>query len=230
MTAPNHNARRESVRVGAGAGYAGDRWEPALELVEQGNIDYLVFECLAERTIAREALTKLHNPELGYNPGLVERMRAVLPECLRRGVRIVTNMGAANPLAAARRIRQEAADLGINELPCAVVLGDDVADTVRKHPELTLLESGDPLETILGRMAAANAYLGADAVAAALATGAPVIVTGRAGRQRRGDRSPAAPSPAISSNVPGKSPAAISPIPGRRTCRTRTVSASPSPM
>ena len=116
-------ARRESVRVGAGAGYAGDRWEPALELVEKGGIDYLVFECLAERTIAREALTRLHNPELGYNPGLVERMRAVLPECLRRGVRIVTNMGAANPLAAARRIRQEAADLGINDVPCAVVLG-----------------------------------------------------------------------------------------------------------
>jgi hypothetical protein len=106
-------------------------------------------------------------------------MRAVLPECLRRGVRIVTNMGAANPLAAARRIRQEAADLGINDVPCAVVLGDDVADTVRRHPELTLLETGDPLETILGRMEAANAYLGADAVAAALATGAPVIVTGR---------------------------------------------------
>src|SRR6185437_5667831 len=113
------------------------------------------------------------------NPGLVERMRAVLPECLRRGVRIVTNMGAANPLAAARRIRQEAADLGINDVPCAVVLGDDVAETVRRHPELTLLEPGDPLETILGRMEAANAYLGADAVAAALATGAPVIVTGR---------------------------------------------------
>jgi hypothetical protein len=184
MTAPRQNAqgqnaRRESVRVGAGAGYAGDRWEPALELVEKGGIDYLVFECLAERTIAREALTRLHNPELGYNPGLVERMRAVLPECLRRGVRIVTNMGAANPLAAARRIRREAADLGINDVPCAVVLGDDVADTVRKHPELTLLETGDPLETILGRMEAANAYLGADAVAAALATGAPVVVTGR---------------------------------------------------
>jgi hypothetical protein len=94
-------------------------------------------------------------------------------------VRIVTNMGAANPLAAARRIRQEAADLGINDVPCAVVLGDDVADAVRKRPELTLLETGDPLETILGRMEAANAYLGADAVAAALATGAPVVVTGR---------------------------------------------------
>jgi hypothetical protein len=179
VTAPGQNARRDTVRVGAGAGYAGDRWEPALELVEKGGIDYLVFECLAERTIAREAVTKLRNPELGYNPGLVERMRAVLPECLRRGVRIVTNMGAANPLAAARRIRQEAADLGINDVPCAVVLGDDVAETLRKHPELTLLETGDPLETILGRMEAANAYLGADAVAAALATGAPVVVTGR---------------------------------------------------
>ena len=172
-------ARRETVRVGAGAGYAGDRWEPALELAEKGDIQYLVFECLAERTIAREALARLNDPDAGYNPRLAERIRGVLPACLQRGIRIVTNMGAANPRAAARRIREEAQSLGYNDVPCAVVLGDDVADTLRKHPQLTLLESGDKLEAILPRMEAANAYLGADIVAKALERDAPVVVTGR---------------------------------------------------
>jgi hypothetical protein len=172
-------ARRETVRIGAGAGYAGDRWEPALELAEKGGIQYLVFECLAERTIAREALARLNDPNAGYNPRLAERIRGVLPACLQRGIRIVTNMGAANPRAAARRIREEAQRLGYNDVPCAVVLGDDVAETLRRHPELTLLESGDKLESILPRMEAANAYLGADIVAKALERDAPVVVTGR---------------------------------------------------
>ena len=77
------------IRVGTGAGFSDDRFEPALELAELGNIDYLVFECLAERTIARENLTRLKDPDKGYTSYLVERFRMVLPECLRhhrRGV------------------------------------------------------------------------------------------------------------------------------------------------
>jgi len=102
----------KSIRIGTGAGFSDDRFEPALELAERGDIDYLVFECLAERTIARENLTRLKDPEKGYTPYLVDRFQMVLPTCLRKGIRIVTNMGAANPLAAARVVRREAQTMG----------------------------------------------------------------------------------------------------------------------
>jgi hypothetical protein len=94
---------RTSVRVGAGAGTSDDRMLPALELAQRGDIDYLVFECLAERTVARENLDRAKNPDRGYSPSLHERLRMVLPACVERGIRIVTNMGAANPVGGARR-------------------------------------------------------------------------------------------------------------------------------
>lgn len=172
-------AKPSSIRVGTGAGFSDDRFEPAADLAEYGKLDYLVFECLAERTIARETLARLKDPEKGYTPYLVERFRSVLPSCVRNGVRIVTNMGAANPVAAARAVRREAMDMGLGSLPVAVVTGDDVADIVRAHPELRLMENGEPVESLLPRMASANAYLGADAVRDALATGAPIAITGR---------------------------------------------------
>lgn len=168
-----------SIRVGTGAGFSDDRIEPAVELAERGGVDYLVFECLAERTIARETLTRLKDPDRGYTPYLVERFQAVLPACRRNGIRIVTNMGAANPVGAARAARREALALGLGDVPVAVVSGDDVTDLVRANPQLPLMESGEPVESLLPRMASANAYLGADVVRDALATGAPVVMTGR---------------------------------------------------
>jgi hypothetical protein len=94
-------------------------------------------------------------------------------------VRIVSNMGAANPRAAARLIRKHAQDNGLGEVSCAVVLGDDVAELVRVRPDLPLMETGLPLESILPRMASANAYLGADAICRGLETGAQIVITGR---------------------------------------------------
>ena len=168
-----------SIRVGTGSGFSDDRFEPAKDLAERGGVDYLVFECLAERTIARETLTRLKDPDRGYTPYLVERFQAVLPACVKNNVRIVTNMGAANPAGAARVVRREARALGLGDIPVAVVTGDDVTEIVRANPQLTLMESGEPVESLIPRMASANAYLGADAVRDALATGAPVVMTGR---------------------------------------------------
>ena len=169
----------DKVRIGSGAGFAGDRWEPAVELVEQGGLDYIAFECLAERTIARETLAVRRGQGSGYNPQLEDRMRAVLPPAAARGVRVLSNMGAADPLAAGRKTSEIAGDLGLADRRCAVLLGDDVQDAVAAQPGLPLMETGAALESILPRMASANAYLGADAVASALATGAPAVVTGR---------------------------------------------------
>jgi hypothetical protein len=170
---------KNTIRVGCGAGFSDDRIDPAQEMAERGQCDYIAFECLAERTIARESLTRSKDPEKGYTPYLAERFQAVLPACIQNGIRIVTNMGAANPIGAARAVQREARALGIGDIPVAVVLGDDVSEQIRAHPELPLLESGEPVESLLPRMAAANAYLGADLVRDALATGAPVVMTGR---------------------------------------------------
>jgi hypothetical protein len=114
-----------TVRIGSGAGYSGDRIEPAIELAEKGALDYLVFECLAERTIALAQGARLKDPAAGYDPLLAARMTAVLPACRANGVTIVTNMGAANPVAAAERTRDIARDLGLS-LRIAAVTGDDV--------------------------------------------------------------------------------------------------------
>src|SRR5437763_7674728 len=118
------------LRIGCGAGYSGDRIEPAVELVERGDLDVIVFECLAERTIALAQQAKARHPEAGFDPLLEERMEAVLPEARRRGVRIITNMGAANPPAAADCVRRVAARVGVRGFTIAVVTGDDVRELV----------------------------------------------------------------------------------------------------
>ena len=159
---------RDTLRIGCGAGQSDDRIPPAVELAKHGELDYLVFECLAERTIGRETLTKMHDPERGYTPLLHDRLRAVLPTCIDKGIRIVSNMGAANPLAGAKAMRREAQDLGLGDIACAVVRGDDVSDVVRSRPDLTILETGEPLESLLPSLVSANAYLGADVVAQAI--------------------------------------------------------------
>lgn len=168
-----------TVRIGVGAGMADDRIAPGVQLLQTSELDYLVCECLAERTIARETLNRRRSPELGYSPMLADRIRAFLPLCREKGVRLVSNMGAANPLDAARAARRVAADAGVADVRCAAVVGDEVSALLRSHPELRLLDAEAPLESLLPRMASANAYLGADVVRDALATGAEVVITGR---------------------------------------------------
>lgn len=168
------------VRLGAGAGYAGDRIEPAVELAERGDIDYLVFECLAERTIALAQQAKLRDPEGGYDPLLEARLRAVLGPCRARGIRVVTNMGAANPVAAARKAGALAREMGLAGLRIAAVTGDDLLDAVRAG-DFVLEESGEPVASLGNRIVSANAYLGAAPIVAALADGADVVITGRVG-------------------------------------------------
>lgn len=168
------------VRIGAGAGYAGDRIAPAQELAERGDLDYLVFECLAERTIALAQLERSRHPERGYDRLLAERMRAVLAPCLARGVRILSNMGAANPLAAGQEVQRVASELGLPPFPVAVLTGDDVlAVLLERGQDIPLLDSQQRLADVQGRLISANAYLGAEALLPALATHAPVVLTGR---------------------------------------------------
>jgi hypothetical protein len=167
----------KTIRIGAGAGYSGDRIEPAVELAEHGAIDYLVFECLAERTIALAQQARQRDPSRGYDPLLEARMRAVLPDCAARGVKIVTNMGAANPRGAAAKIREIAVALGLGHLKIAAITGDDVL--AQLHAGAYVDDAGAPVLDLGARLLSANAYLGAQPLVDALARGADIVVTGR---------------------------------------------------
>lgn len=166
------------LRIGAGAGYSGDRIPPAVELAEKGELDYLVFECLAERTIALAQLEKSKDARLGFDPLLRDRMEAVLPACAAKGIRIITNMGAANPLGAAQEVMAVARERGIGKLKVAVVQGDDVLAQVMSR-EPAIMESGLPLSALKDSVISANAYLGSEPIVRALQTGADVVITGR---------------------------------------------------
>jgi hypothetical protein len=167
------------VRLGAGAGYSGDRIEPAIELAEKGRIDYLVFECLAERTIALAQQARMKDPNAGYDPLLAARMRAVLPICRARGIKLITNMGAANPFAAADATRDIARALGLTGIRIAAVTGDDVLTAAKEH-DLAIEETDRTIRSLGNTIVSANAYIGAKPIAEALAAGADVVITGRA--------------------------------------------------
>lgn len=172
----------KTLRIGSGAGYSGDRIEPAVELADKGALDYLVFECLAERTIALAQQARLAQPDAGFDPLLSERMRRVLPfvargrEAGQKRLRVISNMGAANPLSAAREVRRIAAELGLHGLTVAAVTGDDVL--AQLNPE-QLLDNGATVGELGDRLISANAYLGAEGIVEALSADADVIITGR---------------------------------------------------
>jgi hypothetical protein len=173
-----NNGRMKPFRIGSGAGYSGDRIDPAQDLAERGELDALVFECLAERTIALAQLRRSQDPQLGYDPLLKERMRAVLPACLEEGTTIITNMGAANPRAAGEAVLQVGREVALARLRVAVVTGDDVLPWMLAH-EVPLLESEQTVRNLDGRLISANAYLGADALLPALQSEVDVVITGR---------------------------------------------------
>src|SRR4051812_43141375 len=165
------------VRVGVGAGFSGDRLDAALPLVERGEIGYLVFERLAERTIALAQKDRLRDASRGYHPFLEERLRRVLPACKARGVKIITNMGAANPTAAGQRAAALASELALNGIKIAVVTGDDILDVVTDGDYLAA-ETGQSISELTD-VVSANAYLGIRSIRDALEHGADLVITGR---------------------------------------------------
>lgn len=169
----------KTIRIAAGAGYAGDRIEPALDSIARGNIDYIIFECLAERTIALAQKEKLKSPDRGYNSLLEYRMERIMPLLEEHPVKIITNMGAANPVAAARKIHEIACRHGLEYLKIATVEGDDILGDIDRYYEFPVMETGDTLRTLSEKIVSANVYLGAAEISRALAGGADIVVTGR---------------------------------------------------
>jgi len=168
---------RETVRIGCASAFWGDSTAGAEQLVRRGEIDFLVFDYLAEITMSLLARARARKPELGYVPDFVEAIAPLLPEIKQNGIRIVSNAGGINPQAAATALRRKAEEAGIS-LAIAVVTGDDLtgrADEIRAAG-VTEMFSGAAIPEKLTTM---NAYLGAQPIALALDRGADVVITGR---------------------------------------------------
>ena len=168
----------DTLRIGAGAGFAGDRLDPAVELINHANLNALVFELLAERTIALAQRRKRTESGPGYDERLLWRLRAVLPQAITQGTTIITNGGAADPRGAGLAVRRLAGELGLTRCRVAVVTGDEIGS--RLDPaRCTVLETGEPLSVYQDRLVSANAYLGITPLLDALAQDVDVIITGR---------------------------------------------------
>mgnify|MGYP001032844504 CR=1 FL=1 len=174
----SHTAPRRLL-VGCGAGFSGDRLDAARAvvgtLIERGGPACLIYETLAERTLALAQLRKRDDAGAGFDPRLEGFLRPVLADCLAHGIAIVGNFGAANPQAAARRIAALAVSLGLAVPRIAVIEGDDL--TGDAHRSLLREALGSPVSA--NEPVSANAYLGAEPIAAALRAGAQIVVAGR---------------------------------------------------
>src|SRR5262245_39106000 len=167
------------LAIGCAAGFGGDRTDAAGPVVDtlmaRGGPGVLIFEVLAERTLALAQLERRAHPEGGFAPLTEPMVRPVLRTCLDHGIPIVSNFGAANPPAAAHLVRRIAGEEGVGAVRVAVVEGDDLSDDRGRDLLRDRLAPADA-----GReLVSANAYLGATAIADALRAGAQVVITGR---------------------------------------------------
>lgn len=168
-----------TLRIGSGAAWWGDRIEPARLNAERGELDYLCFETMAEATVSAAQVRARRDPAFpGYDTYLDDRMRAVLPACMAQGTRIVSNQGWINPDGAAARIVALLRELGFSGVKVASVNGSLITDRVLSLTE-RILENGQPTATLAPTLISAEAYLGAEPIAEALAAGARIVVTGR---------------------------------------------------
>jgi hypothetical protein len=175
---------KETVRLGAGSGFWGDAMDPAAQLLERGELDYLGFDFLAELTMALLQRQKARNPQLGYVPDAIHYMKALMPLARERGTRLISNGGGVNPRAAAQRIVDDARALGLQRTRVALIEGDDMLGQldalIAQGLTLTNLDTGDDaFARIRERVVSANVYTDASGVVEGLAGGADVVIAGR---------------------------------------------------
>ncbi len=174
---PQRTTPTRPLRIGCASGFWGDTEAGAAQLVRRGDIDVLVFDFLAEITMALLARARAKDPSAGYTPDFVRTVAALGPEIRDRGIRVISNAGGVNPLACAEALRQALAGARWM-LRIAVVDGDDLggqADALRAE-DTTEMFSGAPMPA---RLLSINAYLGAQPIVAALQAGADIVITGR---------------------------------------------------
>ena len=163
-------SKQPVYRIGSGAGFAGDRVDPAVALAASGQVDAVALECLAERTLVPGIKARHVNPNAGFDTRLRRRLTPLLPAAAKTNCKIISNLGSANPGAAGQAIADLAKTLGVSGLRIAAVEGDDV---------MALSDQVKWMKPLTGRLLGAHAYLGCVPMAEALEAGADVVVTGR---------------------------------------------------
>ncbi len=172
------------VRIANGQGFWGDSFTGPVRLVEEGPLDYLTLDYLAEVTISIMQKMRQRDPESGYATDFPELLRRILPSCKKKGIKIVANAGGVNPQGCRDAIRKVVNELGLKGVKIGIVEGDDI---LSRMPELMQggeafanLDNGAAISTVLDRITSANVYIGAKPIADALAQGADIVITGRA--------------------------------------------------
>jgi hypothetical protein len=175
---------KQMVRIANGQGFWGDSLLGPIRLVEEGPLDYLTLDYLAEVTMSIMQKLKSRDPNAGYATDFVEMLRRILPRCKQKGIKVVANAGGVNPRGCLEAIRKVVAELKLKGVRVGIVEGDDI---LARLPELmkageafTNLDSGAAIDTVLSRITSANVYIGAGPIAQALGQGADVVITGRA--------------------------------------------------
>jgi hypothetical protein len=172
------------VRVAAGQGFWGDWLEAPVRQLEGGPIDYLMMDYLAEVTMSIMQKQRSRDPSLGYARDFPPLMERILPQLVRRGVRVTSNAGGVNPRGCAERVLEAARGLGLGgKVRVGLVSGDDILprldELIAKGHELRDMDTGRPLSDVRGEVVSANAYLGMAPVVGALDRGANIVITGR---------------------------------------------------
>jgi hypothetical protein len=174
----------KTVLIANGQGFWGDSLLGPLRLVEEGPLDYLTLDYLAEVTMSIMQKQKLRNPDAGYATDFVEMLRQILPQCQAKGIKVIANAGGVNPRGCLNAITKVVKELGLTGLKIGIVEGDDILDQlpelIKSGEAFKNLDNGAPVQDILDRMSSANVYIGAKPIVDALAQGADIVVTGRA--------------------------------------------------
>jgi Acyclic terpene utilisation family protein AtuA len=176
---------KEKIRIAAGQGFWGDLPDAPVRQVEDGPIDYLMLDYLAEVTMSIMQKQKARDPNAGYARDFVPLMRRIFPACVERGIKVTANAGGVNVAGCATAVRDVARDLGLaGKIKIGIVTGDDILSRIdellARGIELRNMDTDEPLSTVRDRIQSANAYLGAAPIVEGLNRGAHVVITGRA--------------------------------------------------
>jgi len=176
---------KETIRVAAGQGFWGDLPDAPVHQVEDGPIDYLMLDYLAEVTMSIMQKQKARDPNAGYAKDFVPLIRRILPTCLERNIRITANAGGVNVQGCADAVRDVARGLGFaGKVKIGIVTGDDIMsrldEFLESGIELKNMDTGASLSTVRDRIQSANVYLGASPMVEALHQNAQIVITGRA--------------------------------------------------
>ena len=177
-------AKRDKILIANGQGFWGDSILGPIRLVNEGPLDYLTLDYLAEVTMSIMQKLKSRDPQKGYATDFVEMCRRVLPKCKEKGIKIVANAGGVNPIACRQALADVIRELGLTGMKIGIVEGDDILDDLRAliagGEEFKNMDNGEPLEPYLDSVKTANVYIGAEPIVEALRQGADIVITGRA--------------------------------------------------